>query len=51
MDKMPYNIYADLECLVKRTDGCANDPGKSLTTKIGEHIPCWCSINVKNLTI
>ena len=40
MDKMPYNIYADLECLVKRTDGCANDPGKSLTKKIGEHIPC-----------
>ena len=51
MDKMPYIIYIDLECLVKRIDGCANDPGKSLTTKIGEHIPCGCSINVNNLLI
>ena len=35
---MPYIIYADLECLVKRIEGCANNPQKSSTIKIGEHI-------------
>ena len=37
---MLYIIYADLECLIKKIDECANDPEKSSTTKIGEHIPC-----------
>ena len=40
LDKMPYIIYADLECLVKRIEGCANNPQKSSTIKIGGHIPC-----------
>ena len=26
-------------------DGCATDPGKSSTTKIGEHIICGCSMS------
>ena len=33
-------IYADLECLIKKICGCVNNPAKSLTTKIGENIPC-----------
>ena len=38
-DKMPYNIYAEIESLVKKVDGCANEPENSSTTKIDEHIP------------
>ena len=39
-DKMSYIIYADLEPLIKKIDGCANSPEKSSVTNIGEHIPC-----------
>ena len=35
-DKMPYIIYADIEPLIKKTDGCANNPENSSATKIGE---------------
>ena len=42
---MPYIIYANLECLVKKIDGCANDLEKSSSTKIGEHIPCGYSMS------
>ena len=44
-DKMPYIIYADLESLIEKIDGCANNPEKPLTTKIGEHIPCGYSMS------
>ena len=37
---MPYVIYADLGSLVKRIDVYKNNPGKSSTAKIGEHVPC-----------
>ena len=37
--KMPYIIYAGMESLVKKLNGCANNPENSLTVKIGEHIP------------
>ena len=37
---MPYIIYADIESLVKKIDGCTNNLENSSTTKIGEHIPC-----------
>ena len=39
-EKMLYMIYADLESLIKKVDGCANNPQKSSTTKMGKHIPC-----------
>ena len=42
LDKMPYIIYADLESSI--IYGCANNPEKSSTTKLGEHIPCRYSI-------
>ena len=44
-DKMLYIIYADMESSIKKLDGCANNPGHSSTTKIGEHIPCGYSMS------
>ena len=32
--KIPCIIYADLEYLIKKIDGCANDPEKSSITKM-----------------
>ena len=37
---MSYTIYADIESLIRKIDGCVNNPENSSTTKIGEHIPC-----------
>ena len=38
-DKAPIIIYADLECLIEKTDGCKNNLENSYTTKVSEHIP------------
>ena len=38
-DKMPYIIYSDLESLIEKIDGCANNPEKSSTIKIVKQIP------------
>ena len=38
--KTLYIIYADMESLIKKIDGCANNPEHFSTAKIGEHIPC-----------
>ena len=38
-DKALFIIYADLECLIEKIDGCKSNPEKSSTTKVGEHIP------------
>ena len=38
LDKKQCNIYADIESLIKKTDGYANNPEKSSATKIGEHV-------------
>ena len=47
-DKMLYIIYADIEAIIKKkikkTNGRANNPGKSSTSKLDEHIPCGYSI-------
>ena len=43
-DKMPFIIYTDIEYLIKKIDGCANNPESSSTTKIGENIPCGYSM-------
>ena len=32
--KMPFTIYADLECLLEKMSTCQNNPNKSSTTKI-----------------
>ena len=41
-DKMLYILYAHIEFLIRKIDGCTNNPEKSSTTKIGEHIFCGC---------
>ena len=38
-DKTPYIIYAGIESLIRKIDGCTNHLENSSTTKIGEHIP------------
>ena len=42
--KLPFIIYADLECLLKKIDPCQNNPDLSSTTKINQHIPSGYSI-------
>ena len=42
---MSYIIFGDLESLIKKIDGCASTPEKSLTDKIGEHVPCRYSMS------
>ena len=44
-DEMQYIVYANIESLIKKTDGCANNPENSLSTKISEHISCEYSMS------
>ena len=44
-DKISYIIYADIESLIRKIDGCANNPENYLTTKVGEHITCEYSMS------
>ena len=37
-DRAPFVIYADLECVIGKIDGCKNNPENSSTTKVGKHI-------------
>ena len=37
---MSYIMYADIESLIQKIDGRANNPEKYSTTKIGKDIPC-----------
>ena len=37
-DIAAFIIYADLECITEKTDGCKNNPENSSTTKISKHI-------------
>ena len=43
--KMPYIIYADIESLIRKIDGCVNNPENSSATKIGQHISCGYSMS------
>ena len=38
-DKAVFIIYADLERLIEKIDGCKSKPENFSTTKVGEHIP------------
>ena len=44
-DKKPFIIYADLECLIEKTDGYRNNPENLFTTKESEHIPSGFSMS------
>ena len=35
--KLPFDIYADLECLLEKMSTCINNPNESSTTKINKH--------------
>ena len=42
--KIPFTIYANLECLLEKMSTCQNDLNKSSTTKINKHTPSGYSI-------
>ena len=42
--ELPFIIYVDLECLLKKIDTCQNNPELSSTTKINQHITSGYSI-------
>ena len=44
-DKAPFIIYADLECLIKKVDGCKNNPENSSKTRVVEHTPSGFSMS------
>ena len=37
--KVPFIVYADLECMPRKINTCQNDSKKSSTEKKAEHIP------------
>ena len=49
LDKMPYIIYDGVESLIKKTDGCTNNPEKSLTTKIAARVPWGYSMSTMSI--
>ena len=42
--KVPFIIYANLECLLEKMSTCINNPNESSTTKINKHTPLSYSI-------
>ena len=42
--KLPFVVYADLECLLEKMSTCYNNPEESSTTKINKHTPSGYSI-------
>ena len=42
--KMPFTIYADLECLLEKMSTCINNLNESSATKINKHTPSGYSI-------
>ena len=42
--KLPFVIYADLECLLEKMITCINNPNESSTTKINKYTPLGYSI-------
>ena len=44
-DKAPFIIYADLEYVIEKIDGCKNNPENSFTTKASKDIPSGFSMS------
>ena len=44
--KVPFTIYADLECLLIKQQSCRNDPNDSYTEKKAMHEPCGYSLDL-----
>ena len=47
--KSRFVIYADLECLIYKFDGCKNNPDNLSTTEVGKHIPSGFSMSTISL--
>ena len=41
--KVPYAVYADFECVLKKIEGCEPAPDSSFTLKTEKHVPCGFS--------
>ena len=37
--KLPFVVYADLECLLEKMSTCQNNPNELSTTETNEHVP------------
>ena len=44
-DTAPLIIYADLECIIEKIDGCKSNPENLSTTKVSELIPSSFSMS------
>ena len=44
-DKPPFIIYAQLEFIIEKIDGCKNNPENSSTTKVSQHISSGFSVS------
>ena len=44
-DKAPFIIYADLECIIEKIDGCKSNQENSSTIKVSTHIPSGFSMS------
>ena len=42
--KLPFVVYADLECLLEKMSTCQNNPNESSTSEINKHMPSGYSI-------
>ena len=42
--KLPFAVYADLECLLEKMSTCQNNPSESSTTEINKHTPSGYSL-------
>ena len=47
---MPCIIYADLESVIEKINGCKNNLEKSSTTKVSEHIPSGFQMSTQVLS-
>ena len=44
-DKAPFIIYADLQCIIEKTEGCKSNPENSSTAKVSNHITSGFSMS------
>ena len=48
-DKTPFIIYVDLECIIKKLNGCKNNQENLSTTKVKEQISSGFSMSTTSL--
>ena len=48
-DKAPFIIYADLECIIEKIDGCKNNPENWSSTEVSEDIPSGFLVSITSL--